>query len=519
MAALRRIGCLLVPSFAAVAAVRAEPALAGRPLAILDETRPGRLVIEASPEARALGVLPGMTEAAAQARPGEVICRERVPAQEAAAQEALLEVALAHSPRVEEAAAGEVYLDAVGLAALFGDEPALARRLAAGTRAVGLPARIGLAGSRVAARLAARRASGLECVPPGTDTVYLRAAPVGLLGLPLEMARRLARWGIRTLGELAALPGPDLFERLGSEGARLQALARGEDPRPLVPWRPPRRFEETRELDWALDNLEPLFGLFEECADRVCARLEAEALAADRFEWSCRLATPAHAPSHTVDGAFVPPVPTREAGAVMAVLRATLAAAPPPAAVTALTLRAQPVCVPASQEPLDGEGRPSPRALAETVARVIALVGAGNLGVPVLLDSHRPEAIRLDPLQAAPSPCPLPPTGGEGKCPSPLPLGGEGKGEGGGDRGVLALRRCRPPLPAQVRLIGGRPVHLRAEGLAGHIVASAGPWRTSGEWWLESRWVSDEWDVELADGTLGRLAHDGSAWVLEGIYD
>jgi protein ImuB len=502
MAALRRIGCLLVPRFAAAAAVRAEPALAGRPLAILDETRPGRLVIEASAEARALGVLPGMTEAAAQARPGGVVCRERVPAQEAAAQQALLEVALVHSPRVEEAGAGEVYLDAAGLGTLFGDEPALARRLAARARIAGLSARVGLAGSRVAAWLAARRAEELVCVPPGADAVHLRSAPIGLLDLSLEMARRLARWGLRTLGELADLPGRDLHERLGPEGARLQALARGEDPRPLDPWRPPPRFEETRELDWALDNLEPLFGLFAECAERLCARLEAQGLAADRFEWSCRLAARAGETPRTVDGAFVPPVPTSEARAVMAVLRATLAAEPPPAAVTALALRAQPVRVAASQEPLDGEGRPSPRTLAETVARVIALVGPGNLGVPVLLDTHRPGAIRLEPLSATPSPLPSPP-------------GGRGWGEGG----VLALRRCRPPRPARVRLIGGRPVHLRAEGLAGPIVASAGPWRTSGEWWLDSRWVSDEWDVELADGTLGRLAHDGSAWVLEGIYD
>jgi protein ImuB len=498
VAALRRIGCLLVPRFAAAAAVRAEPALAGRPLVVLDEARPGRLVIEASPEARALGVLSGMTEATAQARPGAVICRERVPAQEAAAQQALLEVALVHSPRVEEAGPGEVYLDAAGLGALFGDEPALARRLAARARIAGLSARVGLAGSRITARLAARRAEELACVPPGADAAHLRSAPIGLLDLSLEMARRLARWGIRTLGELADLPGRDLFERLGAEGARLQALARGEDPRPLDPWRPPPRFEETRELDWALDNLEPLFGLFAECAERLCARLEAQGLAADRFEWACRLA----APARTRDGAFVPPVPTREAGAVMAVLRATLAAAPPSAAVTALTLRAQPVRVPATQEPLDGAGRPSPRALAETVARVIALVGADNLGVPVLLDTHRPEAIRLDPLRATPSPLPSPP-----------------RGRGWGEGGVLALRRCRPPQPAQVRLIGGRPVHLRAKGLAGPIVASAGPWRTSGEWWLESRWVSDEWDVELADGTLGRLAHDGSTWQLEGIYD
>ena len=190
----------------------------------------------------------------------------------------------------------------------------------------------------------------------------------------------------------------------------------------------------------------------------------------------------------------------------MAVLRATLAATPPTGAVTALMLRAQPVRVLAAQEPLAGEPRPSPRALAETIARVIGVVGAGNLGVPVLLDTHRPDAIRLEPLNVLAQAL--------AHVPSP-PGGGNGPGEGG----VLALRRLRPPRPAQVRLVGGRPVHLRSGGLAGAIVASAGPWRVSGEWWRESRWGADEWDVELTDGTLGRLAHDGSAWVLEGVYD
>ena len=505
MAALRRLGCLLVPGFAAAAAVRAEPALAGQPLVVLDEARPGRRVLETDATARALGIAPGMTEAAALARPGGVICRERVAAHEAAAQAALLEVALAHSPRVEEGGPGEVYLDAAGLGALFGDEAALARRLAAATAAAGLPARVGIAGSRVAAHLAARWGAGAERVPPDGDAAYLAPAPLGLLGLPVEMARRLERWGLRTLGELAALPARELFERLGAEGPRLQALARGEDPRPLSPWRPPRRFEETRELDWAADNLEPLFALFAELADRVCARLEGEALAADLFEWSCRV-TAARGPGREVHGSFVPPVPTREAGAVMAVLRATLAATPPTGAVTALTLRAQPVRVLAAQEPLTGEPRPSPRALAETIARVIGLVGAGNLGVPVLLDTHRPDAIRLEPLNVRAQAL--------AHVSSP-PGGGRGPGEGG----VLTLRRLRPPRPAQVRLVGGRPVHLRSDGLAGAVVASAGPWRVSGEWWLESRWGADEWDVELTDGTLGRLAHDGSAWVLEGVYD
>ena len=134
----------------------------------------------------------------------------------------------------------------------------------------------------------------------------------------------------------------------------------------------------------------------------------------------------------------------------MAVLRATLAATPPTGAVTALTLRAQPVRVQAAQEPLLGEPRLSPRALAETIARVIGVVGAGNLGVPVLLDTHRPDAIRLEPLDAL-----LP------RCRSTR------RGARAGEGGVLALRRLRPPRPAQVRLVGGRPVHFpirRARG-------------------------------------------------------
>ena len=84
---------------------------------------------------------------------------------------------------------------------------------------------------------------------------------------------------------------------------------------------------------------------------------------------------------------------------------------------------------------------------------------------------------------------------------------------------VLALRRFRPPAPAAVTLASGRPVALRSSRLTGRIVASVGPWRASGEWWTTRAWLQDEWDVELADGTLCRLAHDGSAWHLAGIYD
>ena len=77
----------------------------------------------------------------------------------------------------------------------------------------------------------------------------------------------------------------------------------------------------------------------------------------------------------------------------------------------------------------------------------------------------------------------------------------------------------RPPRPVEVTLAAGIPAHLRAAGLAGRIVAGAGPWRISGDWWTDASFARDEWDVELADGTLCRLARDGRGWRLEAIYD
>jgi protein ImuB len=411
---------------------------------------------------------------------------------------ALLRVALAHSPRVEDAGAGRIYLDASGLEGLFGDEPRLAARLRAAAAAAGVESRVGIAASRMAALAAARLGSGVTIVDPGGDAAHLASAPLALLDLPAATAARLSRWGIRTLGELAALPTAGLFERLGGDGVRLQRLARGEDPRPLVSWRPAPLFEESAECEWGLETLEPVVERLRELAVRVCARLGAAGLAADGFEWICRLAA-----GRVHEGALAPAVPITDAGPVGGLLRLALEARPPRGVVEALTFRARPVRLAPSQESLTDRSRPAPRQLTATLNRLVALVGADAIGAPALLDTHRPDAVALAPY--------------------PSPLRGEGRARGGekarrsGE--ALALRRLRPPAPASVTLASGRPVAVRSGRLTGRIVAGVGPWRVSGEWWGPRPWLQDEWDVELADGTLCRLAHDGSAWRLEGIYD
>ncbi|HXJ78863.1 MAG TPA: hypothetical protein VMS64_09300 [Candidatus Methylomirabilis sp.] len=414
-----------------------------------------------------------------------LLAGEETPAQD------LLDVALGHSPRVEEGGLGLVYLDVAGLHDLYGTEEAIGRRLARAAADRGLHVRVGIACSRIGALIAARRGRGVTVIEPEKEATYLATAPLSLLDLTDEMAARLGRWGIRTLGELTALPSAALFERLGSESIALQRLARGEDTRPLRPWEPPLAFEESVEPGWTVETRGSLGDLMAGLVERICEKLVRRGLSADQFDWTCRLT------DRTVhEGSSTPAVPVNEAAAVTALLKASLESRPPRGAVEAIALRAHPVRVAPAQESLTDRSRPSPRLLTTILARLVALVGARQIGVPTLLDSHRPDAVTLAPWS------------------SPDERGGrELRGA------ALALRRLRPPCPARVTLTAGRPGHLQSDRLTSRIVASAGPWRSSGEWWTERPWRSDEWDAELADGTLCRLAHDGSAWWLEGIYD
>ncbi len=239
----------------------------------------------------------------------------QVPGADAAVQSALLDIALRHSPSVEDVAPGIVLLDLRGLGKLWGGEEELARRLREAVAERGWAARVGIAGSRAGARFAARAGDGVTIVPPGRDAGRLGVAPLALLDLGPEMTARLARWGIRTLGELADLPARGLAQRLGDEGPRLQRLARGEDPTPLRLWAPPPVFEESAECAWGIEALEPLGDLMAGLAEVLCARLRRDELTADSFEWVCRLA------DRTVhEGVCAPAAPLADPAAAAAML-------------------------------------------------------------------------------------------------------------------------------------------------------------------------------------------------------
>src|SRR6059036_1723188 len=164
-------------------------------------------------------------------------------------QSALLDLAREFTPRVEARGPTPVLLDLFGLGRVWPTPKALGQAIFVAAQGRQIEAQVALAWSRATALVLARGRPGLTIVSPGKEAEALAPLPLALLDLDLERSELFARWGLRTISDLARLPGADLAERLGPEGPRLRRLARGEDDGLFVPTAAPVAFEMTLELD------------------------------------------------------------------------------------------------------------------------------------------------------------------------------------------------------------------------------------------------------------------------------
>jgi protein ImuB len=440
---------------------------------------------------------------------------------------ALLDVAQQFSPRVAWAGPNALVADLRGLERLFGDARAIGEELRRSLADRGLQAHIAIAASCTASRLLAEARAGVTVIPAGEEAKALAPLPIDLVQVISERsqahsdivrARRrrsradptplptLRRWGLRTLGDLAGLPPPDLAARLGREGPALQAIARGEDHGPLVPLAPDERFEATLSLEWPIEGLEPLSFVLSRLADPICADLDRRGRAAAAISVELRLVT-----RDTWVRRQELPTPIKDPRTLRTLVLLDLESHPPPAGIDAVTLRAEPTPARTLQHSLLERARPAPEQISTLVARLTALMGDGRVGAPASLDSHRPDAVRMARFTGEDS----------GLQASDAGLQATGSGLRATEP---ALRRLRQPAVATVTVEDGRPVrvHVSRPGLPdGCIETCAGPWRTSGEWWAGTSWDRDEWDVALGGGAVCRLFRDRrkDRWFVEGVYD
>ena len=249
------IVCVLLPRFALSVAAGGRAELARGPVALAPE--PGRepLIGEASAAAEAHGVRAGLRLGEALARCPALKLVSPDPAGVADQWDRVLAALEGIGAAVESERAGVACFDASGLLKLHGGLDGV---LGVTRRALGVPARLGVASSRFAAVAAASRARAgrrrrrWRRAAAGRDPLaaYLAPLPIALLGTRAETAalpEPLERFGIRTLGELAALPRAALADRFGAAGPLARDLARGRDT-PLVPRRAAERLEEALEL-------------------------------------------------------------------------------------------------------------------------------------------------------------------------------------------------------------------------------------------------------------------------------
>ncbi|MGE5244036.1 MAG: DNA polymerase Y family protein [Betaproteobacteria bacterium] len=462
---------------------------------------------------------------------------------------ALVAVARDFSPRYESHGGRAIAVDVSGLGRLFGDARAIGKALAEESSARGLPLHVALARTWTAALVLVHARSGITIVEPGREAAALaplgldlicRAAPSG----PPPPVPVFKQWGLRTLGELAALPDADLVARLGRSARIWQAIARGEDARPLVPAVDEERFEASLELEWPIEGQEPLSFVLTRLLEPLSTRLERRDRGAAVLHVALQLVTRAAGAARELYARRLElPSPIRDVRTLRTLALLDLESHPPPAAIDAVTVFIEPTPARVLQHTLFTRAQPQPEQVTTLVARLNALMGQDRVGSPAAVDSYRPGAFATTPfteLSAVSSPEPL--ALSPEPCVNPRAL-------------IRALRRWRRPIAARVSVENGRPVRVTTDRRAfggGAVLEASGPWRTSGEWWasaatreaesLRSRpsdsvssasawgwgptrrsneWDRSEWDVALADGARYRIFEDRltGGWFIDAVID
>jgi protein ImuB len=517
-----------VPDFMSQAVVRAEPHLHGRALALIDGAAPLEIVVAASEAAVRAGIRLGMAKSQAEQFCGVEIrhrASAQVRAQEKSAHAALLDLGWSFSPRLEDAAPDTIVLDLAGLEVLYGSEENIADQLVRRACGLGFTANVAIAAEVESSIIAARGFSGITLIPAGQEPERLGRLPVEALSPSAELRETLERWGVRTCAALAALPVLNLSERLGQEGVRLHALARGENARALILAEPAAFFEEEMELDDAVAELEPLAFVLGRLLDQLCARLNARALAAQTIRVRFALEQSAEKNIRTLqedsrqkpgppsneksyEKSLALPLPIRDSKMLLRLLRLKLQADPPSAPICKVMIAADPAAPRTTQGGLFLAGFPDPEKWELMLARLANLVGEANVGSPELMDTHLEGEFRMDRFATV-------------LKEADLARGGKRVPEKKDDRvshaqkPATAFRVFRPPFAAKVELREGCPARIVFCGVRAEVIASSGPWRTSGNWWGEGVWQHDEWDIEIRSDSTGnraavgdRLAHD-----------
>jgi protein ImuB len=474
---LELYACVYVRELPAQALLRLRPELHDKPCVVLEGEPPSESVCALNTRARLLGLRHGMTKVEVETFENVMVLQRSLKT-EAAVRTVLLECAGAFSPRIEDRSISGLFvcvLDAAGTEGLFGPPLMLAMHVRQRLRSVGIVGSVTISANVHTAVCLARGLSGgvpARVVPRGEEAKALSLLPVTVLGLTEAQDETFRTWGIRSVAALAALPERSLISRLGQDAKRLLQLALGKYPHLLQPIDVPFVLEEQAELDSPLDDLESLLFGLSTMLEQLIVRARSRVLALASVTITLRL-----------DGGG-----SHERTANASIL--------------GVHLHAEPGATSKVQLGLFSPQLPEAGRLDVTLAKITAIVGEGNVGMAVLDDTRRAGDFHIESFSITtaepPSAATAPP---------------------------MCLRLLRPAERTRVEIQRGQPceIHFRSRWYT--VEQVYGPWLKGGDWWNESIWGNEQWDVigkTMDSGLLVcRLSHDFilKDWRVAGLYD
>jgi protein ImuB len=303
------------------------------------------------------------------------------------------------------------------------------------------------------------------------------------------------KWGVRTLGELAALPETSLISRIGQQARRLQRLARGTEDHLLVPEEANLILSETAALDTPLVLLDSLLFVVSPMLERIMRSAVERAYALRCLTLGLQLVK---APAY--ERHIRPAIATQSRDLLLKLLNLDLQTHPPKAAILGVTLTAEVARPQTAQRGLFQAQFPDPDKLDILLARLCSIAGDHNVGAAELCNSHRDDEVTMTSFR-----------------PNVLAVGSSPS-----KSSCLALRRFRPAEPVRVSLKNGAPSLLYWQGGRLDLAEVKGPWQSSGYWWDGRTWEADEWDAVVMGPLCAlRLRYERAlkAWTIAGAYD
>ena len=279
---MRQILHIDMDAFFASVEQRDDPSLRGKPLVVGGAARRG-VVAAASYEARQFGIRSAMPMAEALRRCRSLVVVPPRGERYAEVSAQVFDIFHRYTPIVEGLSIDEAFLDVTASRGLFGDGPTIARRIKKDVfDATGLTASAGVAPSKFVAKIASDmdKPNGLTVVPDDV-AAFLAPLPIERMwGIGPKTAPQLRALGYQTLGDLAKADPAALQRALGSWGPEIRELARGNDPRDVIPDRDAKSIGAECTYDVDLTTREAIARTLLAHASRVAERLTASNLAA-----------------------------------------------------------------------------------------------------------------------------------------------------------------------------------------------------------------------------------------------